>query len=103
MDAFAIKGPDGAILHVEPEESEEYTWEQFNESSSDAPGRKYWESKGYRCVPVQITEGWIPVDIIKDEMSKDDGAALHYADLSVHLPIGTKLYAEPPPPQKERK
>lgn len=98
MEAFAIKSLDGSVIGVGLDEAKAWAAARIPSLLIGT-----YIAEGYRCVPVQITEGWIPVGIIKDEMSKDDGAAIHYADLSVHLPVGTKLYAELPPPPKEGK
>lgn len=54
---YAIKLPDGSIVHVEPDENEEYTWSEFMLRSRDKRTRKEWGMLGLSCVPVTITEG----------------------------------------------
>jgi hypothetical protein len=54
--AWAIKGPDGRLVHVELDDDEEYTWSQFR-IQSESPNKKFrdWKAEGYTCVPVTIT------------------------------------------------
>lgn len=50
--------------------------------------------------PVQITEGWIPVGEVIENVI---GVEVAWISTRTKPPAGTKLYAELPPPPKEGK
>jgi len=54
---YAIKGPDGTLVHVEVDESKEFTWDQFRAATGSMTDEAGWKKQGYTCVPVTVSEG----------------------------------------------
>ena len=59
MKAYAIKDPKGYILERSIQSTKHYCTFQYdvrNNSKFHLVGWKYYYNRGYRCVPVEITE-----------------------------------------------
>lgn len=56
---WAVFGPDGTVMSVTPEDSEEYAWQEFTEGSNWRTQKRTpddWKSQGYTCERVTITK-----------------------------------------------
>lgn len=91
MEAFAIKGLYGIEVNTTRESAAECwsDWQRETELTSDVS-----EARGYRCVPVQVIEGWIPVSerLPKEWLNEMEWIAGTYDDSKSTGALASELY-----------
>jgi hypothetical protein len=97
--AWCVKGADGKLVHCEPDETEQYTWDTFCDATRKSV--RQWKAEGYTCVPVEIYEAGEPkaVAIVYCADPIPEGTHGRWMSWLVNpigLENGTKLYTHPP-------